>query len=218
MYQKIVSNLITSLNKLFKKVGKQEITLGMARKNGIHSIINQAQKELNKTTQKEISNLSKDMQNKYIDTYVDVTGSRRPLKKAKQRADFPWSGMSASQRILKNAQNFQLELIQGLEDALRNGATIQDVLDVVLNITNKYSNRHDILVRTELWHMYSQGMLDGYIANKIHLVQYVTTGDDRVCPECVALEQYNEGIYSVEDAPTLPRHPSCRCQLIPYEE
>ena len=62
------------------------------------------------------------------------------------------------------------------------------------------------------------GELDGMKVNKVKYVQYVTAGDRRVCPECQSLEEHNDGIYLIEEAPTLPRHPRCRCHLIPYEQ
>lgn len=49
------------------------------------------------------------------------------------------------------------------------------------------------------------------------LVNVQTAGDEKVCPECIALAA--GGPYSVDEADTLlPVHPNCRCALVPVEE
>ena len=159
----------------------------------------------------------KEMQKHYVDKYVATTGARRPLKKAKEKVKYPWSGMNYSQRIAKNSQQMNQQVIQGIENILRKGGNKTQVISLLLELSNKYSDRHNILTRTEIWHMDLLGELDGMKTNKVRKVQYVTSGDDRVCPECVSLESYNDGIYLIEEAPILPRHPRCRCHLIPYD-
>src|SRR5699024_11952873 len=100
MYNKAINKLITSINKIYKKSNKEEITLGMARKNGLSLAFKQFQKDLNGISQKEASSLSKDMQKHYLDKYMDTTGAtRRPLKKAKDKVKYPWSGDRKSTRL-----------------------------------------------------------------------------------------------------------------------
>lgn len=217
MYNKTINKLITSINKIYKDSKREEITLGIARKYGLSSAFKQFQKELNNLSQKEANKLSKEMQKHYVDKYVATTGARRPLKKAKEKVKYPWSGMNYSQRIAKNSQQMNQQVIQGIENILRKGGNKTQVISLLLELSNKYSDRHNILTRTEIWHMDLLGELDGMKTNKVRKVQYVTSGDDRVCPECVSLESYNDGIYLIEEAPILPRHPRCRCHLIPYD-
>jgi len=48
------------------------------------------------------------------------------------------------------------------------------------------------------------------------LVEWVTQRDDKVCPECYAMEGV---IYTVADAKgVLPLHPNCRCAWLPVEK
>lgn len=218
MYQKAITKLITSINNIYRKAKREEITLGVARKYGLPLAFKQFQKELNKLSQKEASRLSKEMQKHYIDKYVDTTGKRRPLKKAKEKVDYPWSGMNFSQRIAKNSQQINQQVIQEVEKVLRKGGNKPQVIALLLEVANKYTDRHDVLIRTELWHMDLLGELDGMKQNKVQYVKYISQGDHRVCPECISLEAYNEGIYKIEEAPILPRHPRCRCHLVPYEK
>ena len=116
MYNKAINKLITSINKIYKKSNKDEITLGMARKNGLSLAFKQFQKDLNGISQKEASSLSKDMQKHYLDKYMDTTGAtRRPLKKAKDKVKYPWSGMNYQQRINKNSAQLYQQTTVGLE-------------------------------------------------------------------------------------------------------
>ena len=218
MYNKTINKLITSINKIYKNSKREEITLGIARKYGLSSAFKQFQKELNTLSQKEANKLSKEMQKHYVDKYVTTTGARRPLKKAKEKVKYPWSGMNYQQRINKNSAQLYQQTTVGLEKLLRKGVNKSHLMVALLDLADKYNNRHSTLIRTELWHMDLLGELDGMKVNKVKYVQYVTAGDRRVCPECQSLEEYNDGIYLIEEAPTLPRHPRCRCHLIPYEQ
>jgi SPP1 gp7 family putative phage head morphogenesis protein len=59
----------------------------------------------------------------------------------------------------------------------------------------------------------SQGALDLYKADGLEQVDYVTAGDQRVCPQCAAAEE--NGPYALTDAPVPGLHPLCRCTLAP---
>ena len=141
MYHKAINKLITSINSIYKKSKREEITIGVARKYGLSLEFKQFQKELNKLSQKESSKLSKEMQNHYIDKYVETTGKRRPLKKAKEKVNYPWSGMNFSQRIIKNSQQINFQVIQTVEKVLRKGGNKPQVVSLLLDIANKYTVR-----------------------------------------------------------------------------
>ena len=73
------------------------------------------------------------------------------------------------------------------------------------------------VARTELTYAYAEGQLDGFEAIGVQelgvLTEWLTTGDDRVCPTCAAL---NKSVYTIEEARGLiPRHPNCRCAWVP---
>ncbi|MEU0940108.1 hypothetical protein [Embleya sp. NPDC005971] len=59
----------------------------------------------------------------------------------------------------------------------------------------------------------SQGALDLYASEGIGQVDFVTAGDDRVCPICTDCEI--KGPYGVGESPTPGIHPHCRCVLMP---
>ena len=64
MYQKAITKLITSINNIYRKAKREEITLGVARKYGLPLAFKQFQKELNKLSQKEANRLSKESKRK----------------------------------------------------------------------------------------------------------------------------------------------------------
>lgn len=59
----------------------------------------------------------------------------------------------------------------------------------------------------------SRGALDLYASEGIGQVDFVTAGDDRVCPICSDYEI--KGPYGVGESPTPGIHPFCRCVLMP---
>jgi len=82
------------------------------------------------------------------------------------------------------------------------------------------SRRAEILARTEIIRAHHQAMVQEYknwgIAGVKVKAEFLTAGDDRVCPDCQALEGE---IFTLERAfGLIPVHPSCRCITLPYRE
>lgn len=215
MYSKATNKLEKNLKKIYKQSKKNKLNLPQARQQGLSQALKQFEKDLAQAVLKEQKKLKKEMKNHYLDKYVDKTGvNRKPQKQAEQASMYPWSGMNHEQRMLKNAKEFNYQVKQMINGTFKGGGKYGDVVTNINTVFDKYSERHNQLVRTELWHMDLQGEKDGMIKNGVEYVQYVSAGDNRVCPECQALEEYNEGIYYILDAPMLPRHPRCRCVLV----
>lgn len=215
LYQKAINNLEKNLKKIYKLSKKNKVNLPTARQYGLSQAYRQFEKDLKQAVLKEQKRLQKEMKKRYLDSYVDETGvKRKPQKQATNASQYPWSGMNHEQRLLKNAKELNYHIKEQVNRAFKGGGKYVDVLGKVDMVLDKYAERHKQLVRTEVWHMDLQGRLDGMKKNGVEYVQYATMGDERVCPECQALEDYNEGIYHILEAPTLPRHPRCRCILI----
>ena len=73
------------------------------------------------------------------------------------------------------------------------------------------------LARTEIIRAHAEGQLHALeqlgVEKLSVVVEWSTTGDDRVCPECFPLDGL---VVSIKDAHgMLPRHPNCRCAWIP---
>ncbi len=78
--------------------------------------------------------------------------------------------------------------------------------------------RAQVLARTEIIRAHAEAQLQEYRnwrVAEVHVkAEWVTAGDDRVCPECADLEG---SIFTIEKASgMLPLHPQCRCAWIPF--
>ena len=80
-------------------------------------------------------------------------------------------------------------------------------------------HRARLIARTETVRAHNEGALNRYadVRDRIEgvraLVEFTTAGDDRVCPECSALEG---SVWDVDSARgEIPVHPNCRCAWLP---
>lgn len=78
-------------------------------------------------------------------------------------------------------------------------------------------DRANVLARTEMIHAHAEGQLDGMsdlgVSEATAQVEFSTSGDDGVCPECEDLEGT---VYTVAEARgIIPVHPNCRCAWMP---
>lgn len=85
------------------------------------------------------------------------------------------------------------------------------------NVTKLTKTRANVLARTEIVSAHAEGQLDAYerlgVTEVGILAEWITAGDERVCPECSPLEGT---VWTIEEARgLLPRHPNCRCAWIP---
>jgi hypothetical protein len=64
-------------------------------------------------------------------------------------------------------------------------------------------------VDSSMWSGFAQATLGLYQAEGLDLADWLTAGDDRVCPVCQDNE--DNGPYAPSDFPALPAHPRCRC-------
>ncbi len=79
--------------------------------------------------------------------------------------------------------------------------------------------RAQTLARTEVIRAHHMGMMQEYenwgVLEVEVEAEFVTAEDDRVCPECEALEGQ---VFALEDAKSIiPVHPNCRCIMLPTD-
>jgi len=84
-----------------------------------------------------------------------------------------------------------------------------------LNIT-----RARTIARTEIIHAHAEGQLDGFEKLGVEevgvLAEWLTAGDDRVCPRCNDMEGV---VLTIKEARgMIPRHPNCRCMWVPVDD
>ncbi len=78
--------------------------------------------------------------------------------------------------------------------------------------------RAQILARTEIIRAHAEGQLQEFENWKVLQVnvkaEWITAGDNRVCPQCADLEG---SIFTIEVARgMIPLHAQCRCAWIPF--
>jgi SPP1 gp7 family putative phage head morphogenesis protein len=76
-----------------------------------------------------------------------------------------------------------------------------------------------MIARTEIIRAHTDATLEEYKSWRVEGVtvkaEFTTAGDDRVCPECEALEG---NVYTIEEAAGIvPVHTNCRCVFLPKE-
>lgn len=112
------------------------------------------------------------------------------------------------------AQQMNRILAQGMVDG--KGA-VEIAREMAKKVDGLTKTRALVIARTEIINAHAEGQLDAFeelgVGELGVDVEFSTAGDDRVCPQCSALEGK---IYTVEEARgVIPVHPNCRCSWIP---
>lgn len=114
-------------------------------------------------------------------------------------------------------QQISRELAQGIAEGL-NPETIASRINGRVDAIGR--TRARMMARTEVISAHAEANLNAYEEAGIQGVEakaeFSTAGDDRVCPECEALEGT---VYSMSEARgIIPVHPNCRCTWLPVIE
>lgn len=112
------------------------------------------------------------------------------------------------------AQQVNRVLADGLSQGLGPRTLARRITNTISGINR---TRALTLARTEVIAAHAEGQLDSFedlgVREIQAMVEWSTAGDDRVCPECEALEGT---VFTIDEARGLiPRHPNCRCAWIP---
>lgn len=117
------------------------------------------------------------------------------------------------------AMNQQLSrvLAEGLARGLNPRAIASEMVNVIDDIGIK---RARLIAQTEVIRAHHSANIQEYRNAGIYQIkvkaEWLTAGDDRVCPKC----QPQEGkIFTLDEIePLIPFHPGCRCMALPYLE
>lgn len=105
-------------------------------------------------------------------------------------------------------------LSQGMIDGRGPEAIANEMFDKIKSLGE---NRALTIARTEIVRAHAEGQLDAFEELGVDELgvkaEWSTAGDDRVCPECEAMEGKT---FTMDEARGLiPLHPQCRCSFIP---
>lgn len=109
------------------------------------------------------------------------------------------------------AKRMSRSMVEGFEA----GETINSLTRRVRDVTGFGKASAERIARTETMRAANAAAVDRYKSLGVEKVEFLAAWDDRTCPEC---EGKHGNIYPVDQAPTLPIHPNCRCTLAPVIE
>lgn len=132
---------------------------------------------------------------------------------AKAIATENWSGISFSDRIWKNANGFNLRVMEDVESLVVSGKNPATVKQKLLEDYGVSWNEADRLVRTESSRAYNKAARDSYTAAGIQEAEYLAEED--CCDICA---KYKGRKMPMPEFPELPMHPNCRCTIVPIVE
>ena len=124
-----------------------------------------------------------------------------------------WSGISFSSRIWKNAQSFNVRVMDDIESLVIGGKMPSDVKKRLMTDFNVSYHEADRLIRTESSHAYNKAAKDSYTAAGIDMCEYLAEAD--CCDIC---REYKGRRMPTFAFPELPMHPNCRCTIVPIVE
>lgn len=132
---------------------------------------------------------------------------------AKAIATENWSGISYSSRIWKNAEGFNIRVMEDVESLIVGGKMPADVKKKLMEDFNVGWNEADRLIRTESSRAYNKAARDSYTAAGIQRAEYIAESD--CCDIC---KEYKGRKMPMMEFPELPMHPNCRCTIAPIVE
>ena len=124
-----------------------------------------------------------------------------------------WSGITYSNRIWKNADNFNVRVMDDIESLIVSGKNPSDVKRKLMEDYGVRWDEADRLIRTESSRAYNKAARDSYTSAGIDKCEYLAESD--CCDIC---REYKGRKMPIMEFPELPMHPNCRCTIAPIVE
>ena len=132
---------------------------------------------------------------------------------AKKLMQTEWKGSNFSKRIWRNSKKLERELNTQVKKGILTGKpTAQIAMELNKSMGSGLSNSAR-LIRTETMHHMNDINLAHMKDSGIAKVKEIVTLDERTSSTC---KVHNNKIHDIDKSPILPRHPNCRCVLVPY--
>ena len=206
-----------------KASGEQIIPAHLYQMDAYWQMQAQMRKELQKLGDKQISMLSKIFETNYFEVYysIHIEGSQAfttiDSNVVQQIINQIWcaDGKSWSQRIWGNTEYLIETLNDELANCLVTGKKTTDLKNMLQERFGVSYYQANTLARTEIAHIQTQAAKQRYEDYGITEVQIWADEDERRCPDCGKLHQKR---YPIGAAVPIPRHPNCRCCIVPVIE
>lgn len=220
--KRTIADFEGTYNKLLATIeqGKKATPADLYKLDKYWSMQGQLRQELQRLGDRQVSALSKIFELNFFEVYhsINIDG-KQPFsmidkQAATQLINSIWAadGKSWSARVWDNINNLVETLNEGLLHCVVTGKKPTELKKILQERFGVSYSRADTLVRTELAHVQTEAAKRRYEDYGIQKVQFWADEDERRCPECGKL---HKKIYEVGEAIPLPRHPNCRCCIVP---
>lgn len=133
----------------------------------------------------------------------------------KQNLNSAWSGLDYSKRVWINTNELAERLKNDINDMIVLGKSPNQIKEALMWDFNTAYDVADRLVRTEASYAFNSANMASYKAAGLQYIKLLPERDEKLCSRCRELANENGGIYEINEAPTLPVHPRCRCCYSP---
>ena len=223
--KRVISDFEATYNKLLATVeeGKQPTPADLYKLDKYWQMQGQLRQQLQRLGDRQINTLSKIFEINFFDVYYSIAIPGMEAfntidnKGAQQLINSVWvaDGKNWSQRIWENTNLLASTLNDELISCITTGKKTTELKKVLQERFNVSYSRADTLARTELAHIQTEAAKERYKDYGINKVQIWADEDERRCPECGKL---HEKIYPAGANVPIPRHPNCRCCIVPVVE
>ena len=220
-----IADFEATYNKLLTTVGegKQPISADLYKLDKYWQMQGQLRHELQKLGDRQVAALSKAFEENFFEVYysIGIPGLEAfntiDNEMVQQLINHVWvaDGKSFSQRIWENNEMLAATLNDELISCVTTGKKTTELKKVLQEKFNVSYSRADTLARTELAHIQTEAAKERYKDYGIDKVQIWADEDERRCPECGKL---HKKIYPAGANVPIPRHPNCRCCIVPVVE
>ncbi len=223
--KRVIDDFEATYNKLLATMedGKQPTPADLYKLDKYWSAQGQLRQELRKLGERQIATFTKMFEINFFDIYYSIGVEGRSAFKTidtgavQQLINRIWcaDGKSWSQRIWENTELLAQTLNDELINCIATGKKPSKMKQLLQERFGVSYGRADALVRTEIAHIQTEAAKQRYEDYGIQKVQIWADEDERRCEHCADL---HEKIYPVGAAVPIPRHPRCRCCIVPVVE
>lgn len=217
----VIEDFENTYNKLLASAADGQVTpADLYKLDRYWQMQGQMRYELQKLGDKKVSMLSKIFEINFFEVYhsIEIEGavafSTIDSAAAQHIINSIWcaDGKSWSQRIWDDVTKLQQVLNDKLVECIVVGRKPTELKKILQEQFNVSYRRADSIVRTEIAHIQTQAAQQRYTDYGIQEVEVWADEDERRCPECGKLHQTK---YPVGSVLPIPRHPNCRCCIVP---
>lgn len=206
-----------------QEAGKQITPADLYKLDAYWQMQAQLRQELQKLGDKQISALSRIFETNYFEIYysINIEGAEAfttiDTNAVQHIINQIWcaDGKNWSQRIWGNTEKLLETLNEELIDCVVAGKKTTELKNKLQERFGVSYSQADTLARTEIAHIQTQAAKQRYEDYGVREVEIWADEDERRCPECGRLHKKR---YPIGAEVPIPRHPRCRCCIVPVIE